>query len=103
MYIAFYNKYGNRTCILSALSRPVYVVYAYMNQALFLNIVATRKMFSSKFFLKIISELYNNQMYCYSQLSFWLICIKVNVPPIYHSICGAVKVREDTFPGQPTG
>ena len=52
MYIVFSNRYGNKTCILSVLSRPVYVVYAYMNQGLFLNIVATRKMCNSKFSLK---------------------------------------------------
>ena len=46
------NKHSNKTCIPSALSRQVHVVYDYINQGLFLNIVTTRKMYSSEFSLK---------------------------------------------------
>ena len=48
--IVIFKKYGNKICILSMLARQVHVVYANMNQSLFLNIASTRKMckFSTK-------------------------------------------------------
>ena len=52
LYIVISNKYDNNTCILSMVVRQVDVVYAYVNQALFLNIVATRKLWCSKISLK---------------------------------------------------
>ena len=48
-YIGLSVKYGNKTSMISAPTRQVYVIYAYENQGLFLNIVDTRKMCSSKF------------------------------------------------------
>ena len=39
LYIVISNKYGSKTCMPSVLTRQVHVVYAYMNQGLFLNIV----------------------------------------------------------------
>ena len=52
LYIVISYKFGYKTCILSVLARQVHVVYAYMNQGLFLNIVAMRKICTSKFSLK---------------------------------------------------
>ena len=44
LYVVITKKYNHKTCIPSVLlARQVDVVYAYMNQGLFLNIVAVRK------------------------------------------------------------
>ena len=64
VYIAISNKFDNTTCILSVLARQVHGVYAYMNQGLFLNVVTTRKMCSSKFSLKISGY---NSIKCYTR------------------------------------
>ena len=44
LYIIISDKHGNKTCILSVLARQVHVVYVYMNEGIFLNIVATKNM-----------------------------------------------------------
>ena len=49
VYIVISKGYDSKTCILSVLDRQVHVAYVFMNHELFLNRVATRKMYSSKF------------------------------------------------------
>ena len=76
------DKYGNKTCILSVLARQVHVVYAYMIQGLFLNVVSTRQMYSSEFsFSKTLSgSLYACHVHtvvrCLAYIIAW--------PPVLH-------------------
>ena len=48
LYIVISNLYGKKISIFSMSACQVHVIYAYMNQCLFFNIVAMRKSCSSK-------------------------------------------------------